>query len=108
VKKYLSHVLSNPSTMLGNKDKVVIWPIYFDSTKTRSEGRMVSAVDSVASPTIDDIIAAALKAGFKPEMEKEKKHPATWRESSGRILVPKREPKTVILKKIARSLKGKS
>jgi signal recognition particle subunit SEC65 len=94
--------------MPSNKDNVVIWPIYFDSTKTRSKGRMVRAADSVASPTIEDVLAAALKAGFKPEIEKEKKHPGTWRESSGRILVPKREPKMAILKKIARSLKGKS
>jgi signal recognition particle subunit SRP19 len=94
--------------MPANKDKVVIWPVYFDSTKARSKGRMVCAADSVTSPTIDDVMAAALKAGFKPEIEKDKKHPGTWRESSGRILVPKTEPKMAILKKIARSLKRKS
>jgi signal recognition particle subunit SRP19 len=90
------------------KDKVVIWPIYFDSNKARSKGRMVCAKDSMSNPTIDDVIAAAIKAGFKPEIEREKKHPSTWHESSGRILVPKKEPKKAILKKIAGSLKKKS
>jgi signal recognition particle subunit SRP19 len=98
---------ANPRVMPGKKDKLVIWPIYFDSTKTRSEGRMVSVEESVASPTVDDVMAAALKAGIRPEIEMEKKHPSTWQASSGRIIVPKSEPKTAVLKKIAKSLKAK-
>ncbi len=85
----------------------MVWPIYFDSTRSRSEGRMVSAQEGVKEPTLDDIITAALKAGLKPEIEREKRHPKTWHESSGRILIPKKGPKSAALKKIARSLKGK-
>ena len=69
---------------------------------------MVSAENSVPNPSVDDVIAATLKVGIKPEIEREKKHPSTWQASSGRILVPKSETKTVILKKIARSLKVKA
>src|SRR5512137_1403924 len=98
---------TNGRFMPGNKDKIVIWPVYFDSKKTRSEGRMVSASDAVASPSIDDLIAAALKVGLKPEIEREKKHPGMWHESAGRILVPKAEPKTAILRKIAGSIRAK-
>lgn len=94
--------------MTGKKDTIVIWPIYFDSTKTRSQGRMVSAENSVPNPSVDDVIAATLKVGIKPEIEREKKHPSTWQTTSGRILVPKSETKTAILKKIARSLKVKA
>jgi signal recognition particle subunit SRP19 len=93
--------------MPEKRDTIVIWPIYFDSNKTRSEGRMVSAGDSVPGPSIDDVITATLKAGIKPEIERDKKHSSTWQASSGRILVPKSEQKTVILKKIAKSLKAK-
>jgi len=92
---------------MPEKDKLVIWPIYFDSTRSRSEGRAVSASDAVSSPNIDDIITAALKAGLKPEIERDKRHPKTWYESAGRILLPKNGPKSAVLKKIARSLKSK-
>jgi len=68
---------------------------------------MVSAEDSVPSPSVDDVITATLKAGIKPEIEQDKKHPSTWQASSGRILVPKSEHKTIILKKISKSLKAK-
>lgn len=70
---------------------------------------MVSVQDGAAEPTLDDIITAALKAGFKPEIEREKRHPKTWHESSGRILIPRKGPKSAALKRIARSLsvKGK-
>lgn len=68
---------------------------------------MVSAEDSVPNPSIDEVITATLKVGIKPEIERDKKHPSTWQATSGRILVPKSETKTVILKKIARSLKTK-
>ena len=92
---------------MPEKDKLVVWPIYFDSTRSRRDGRMVSAHEGVKEPTLDDIITAALKAGLKPEIEREKRHPKTWHESSGRILIPKKGPKSAALKKIARSLKGK-
>ncbi len=92
---------------MPEKDKLVIWPIYFDSTRSRRDGRMVSVQEGVKEPSLDDIITAAQKAGFKPEAEREKRHPKTWYESSGRILIPKKGPKSAALKRIARSLKGK-
>jgi len=91
--------------MPEKRDTIIIWPIYFDSTKTRSEGRKVSGEDSVSNPTIDDVIAAVMKAGLKPEIEWDKKHPSMWQSSSGRILVPKSGAKTATMKKIAKSLK---
>lgn len=92
---------------MPEKDKLVVWPIYFDSTRSRRDGRMVSAQEGIKEPTLDAIITAAQKAGLKPEIEREKRHPKTWHESSGRILIPKKGPKSAILKRIARSLKGK-
>jgi len=98
---------------MPDKDKLVVWPIYFDSTRSRSEGRMVSSHEGVREPTLDDIVTAAIKAGFRPEIEREKRHPKTWHESAGMILIPKKGPKSAALKRIARSLtvkgkKGKS
>jgi signal recognition particle subunit SRP19 len=91
--------------MPGKSDKIIIWPVYFDSTKARSKGRAVSAQDAIDSPSLDDLINAARKAGFKPEVEKDKMHPAQWHESSGRILIEKTGPKSAVLKRISQALK---
>ena len=94
---------------MPEKDKLVIWPIYFDADRSRSEGRMVSHQDAVNEPNLDMLITASLKSGFKPEIEREKKHPKTWHqeEASGRILVAKTGPKSAVLKRIAGSMKAK-
>jgi len=94
---------------MPEKDKLVIWPIYFDIARTRSQGRMVSRQDAVNEPNLDMLITASLKSGFKPEIEREKKHPKTWHleEASGRILLSKNGTKSAVLKRIAGSMKAK-
>jgi signal recognition particle subunit SRP19 len=94
---------------MPEKDKLVIWPIYFNIARSRAEGRMVSLQDAVKEPNLDMVITASLKSGFEPEIEREKKHPKTWHkdEASGRILVAKNGPKSAVLKRIAGSMKSK-
>lgn len=94
---------------MPDKDKLVIWPIYFDASRSREQGRMVSHQDAVNDPNLDMLITAALKSGFKPEIEREKKHPKTWHQddASGRILIAKSGPKSAALKRIAGALKSK-
>jgi len=94
---------------MPDKDKLVIWPIYFDAARSRAEGRMVSRQDAVNEPSLDMVITASLKSGFKPEIEREKKHPKTWHqeEAHGRILVAKNGSKSAVLKRIAGFMKSK-
>jgi len=94
---------------MPEKDKFVIWPIYFDASRSRVEGRMVSLKDAVNEPDLDMIITAAIKSGYKPEIEREKLHPKTWHqaETAGRILVAKNGSKSAMLKRIASSIKLK-
>jgi signal recognition particle subunit SRP19 len=92
---------------MPDKDKLVVWPIYFDSKRSRRDGRAVAAEHAISSPIIDDVIDAAMKAGLKPEIEREKRHPKIWHESAGRILVQKNGPKSSVLKRIAGHLKAK-
>lgn len=94
---------------MPEKDKLVVWPIYFDAARSRDEGRMVSRQDAVNEPGLDILITAALKSGFKPEIEREKRHPKTWHQegASGRILIEKKGPKSAALKRIASALKQK-
>jgi signal recognition particle subunit SRP19 len=94
---------------MPEKDKLVIWPIYFDASRSRIEGRMVSLQDAVHEPDLDMVITAALKSGFKPEIERDRRHPKTWHqeEASGRVLIAKKGPKSAVLKRIAGSMKSK-
>lgn len=94
---------------MPDKSKIVIWPIYFDVTRSRDEGRMVPKNYAIKEPNLDMIITASIKSGLKPEIEREKKHPKTWHnpEASGRILVAKKGSKSETLKLIAGSLKMK-
>ena len=94
---------------MPEKDKLVIWPIYFDASRSRIEGRMVSLQDAVNEPDLDMVITAALKSGFKPEIERDRRHPKTWHqeEASGRVLIAKKGPKSAALKRIAGSMKSK-
>jgi signal recognition particle subunit SRP19 len=94
---------------MPDKDKLVIWPLYFDAERSRKDGRMVPLQDAVSNPNLDIIITAAIKSGFKPEIERESKHPKTWHleDASGRILLAKKGSKSAALKRIAGSLKMK-
>jgi signal recognition particle subunit SRP19 len=94
---------------MPEKDKLVIWPIYFDASRSRIEGRVVSLQDAVHEPDLDMVITAALKSGFKPEIERDRRHPKTWHqeEASGRVLIAKKGPKSAVLKRIAGSMKSK-
>jgi signal recognition particle subunit SRP19 len=94
---------------MPEKNKLVIWPIYFDAARSRSDGRMVPLQDAVFDPSLDMVITASLKAGLKPEIEREKRHPKVWHqaEAAGRIVVAKNGPKSAVLKRIAASLKSR-
>jgi signal recognition particle subunit SRP19 len=87
------------------RDKIVIWPAYIDSHKSRSEGRKISEKEAIPSPTLEEIKAAADKIGLNPIVEKDKAFPREWWEVSGRVLVDKRKPKSLLLKDIAREIR---
>ncbi|HEY6586624.1 MAG TPA: signal recognition particle protein Srp19 [Candidatus Methanoperedens sp.] len=90
--------------MLKDKTKLVIWPIYLDATKSRGEGRILSMKDSVKSPVLKEIEKAALELNLAPVVESDKAHPQSWWVKSGRVLVDKKGPKSVITKQIAQHI----
>ncbi len=87
--------------MLKDKNKLVIWPVYLDATKSRAEGRILSMKDSVKSPVLKEIEKAALELNLNPIVEADKAHPKSWWVVSGRVLVDKKAPKSIIAKQIA-------
>jgi signal recognition particle subunit SRP19 len=85
-------------------DKAIIWPIYFDITKTRKQGRRVPKNTAVQSPKIDEIKQAADKLGLQNEVKVEAHFPKTHWAKSGMLLVEKKEAKEKIIQKLAKQL----
>jgi len=65
---------------MPQRDKIVIWPPYLDSTESRSSGRRVARRNAVKSPTTDEIVAAvrSLNPDLDPIVEEAKAYPASW------------------------------
>ena len=99
--------------MLRRKRKFVLYPEYFDSKLSRSEGRRIPINVAVSEPTLKKIMTAAKYLELNPEAQEDKAYPKRWWEPRGRILVDKKEgwskQKTIIeVAKIARRLKKKT
>ncbi len=86
------------------RDQLIIWPIYFDSRKSRKEGRRVPKKIAVPSPDIDTIAKAAKEVGYSVTIEGGTSHPT--QEKKGRIRIAAGEPKTQALRRIAEKLKS--
>lgn len=86
------------------RDQLVIWPIYFDSRRSRKEGRRVPKELAVPSPDIETIAQAAKDAGYVVTIEEGYSHP--FPSQNGRIRIAVDEPKTQALRKIAEHLKN--
>ncbi len=91
--------------LMRDKNKLVIWPVYIDRNRSRSQGRIISKKSSIAEPTLIEIEKAALKLGLNPEVEKDKSYPKSWWEKSGRVLIDNSAPKTQLSRKIATAIK---
>jgi len=85
-------------------DKTIIWPIYFDVSKTRKKGRRVPKNLAVQSPKIAEVKEAVDKLGLKNELKLEAHFPKIPWAKSGMLLVEKKEAKEKIIQKIAKQL----
>ncbi|MCS7140007.1 MAG: signal recognition particle protein Srp19 [Candidatus Nezhaarchaeota archaeon] len=65
-----------------------MYPCYFDSTKSESQGRKIPKRLAVPSPRLDEIFQAAKELNLDPMIE-EKPHPSWWWEEPSRISVKK-------------------
>lgn len=90
---------------MRKRDKIVIWPIYFNSKVTRKQGRRVPLELAVEDPKAEEIYQVAEKIGLNPILEEDKAYPKMWWKERGRVLVDKTKSKTTILKEIAVQLK---
>jgi signal recognition particle subunit SRP19 len=84
--------------------KAIIWPIYFDISKSRNEGRRVPKNQAVQSPKIAELKEAADKLGLENEVNLETRFPKTPWVKGGSMIVTKQEPKEAIIEKLAKQL----
>lgn len=63
-----------------------LYPVYFDKTRSRAEGRKVGAELAVENPLARDIVDAVQMLGLRAGLEPEKQHPKDWA-NPGRVRV---------------------
>jgi signal recognition particle subunit SRP19 len=89
---------------MRQQDKIIIWPAYFDLTRTRRQGRQVPKNLAVEAPKALEVKAAAEKLGFSGEIVPDVAYSKTSNVKTGMILIKKKEPKNQAIRKIARQL----
>jgi signal recognition particle subunit SRP19 len=86
-------------------DHIVLWPTYFDSRKSRADGRRVPKSKSIDRPTAEEIYKIVRTLGLKGSVHKDKAHPSSWWEEEGAVFVEKGMLKTQLIQKVASKLK---
>lgn len=89
---------------MQKQNKIIIWPAYFDSTKTRSRGRRLPKSFAVPSPKTLEIKEAIEELGLKYELVLDAGYPKTPWLKIGMLLVAKEKPKNKMIRKIAEQL----
>jgi signal recognition particle subunit SRP19 len=90
----------------ARKPFILFWPQYFDSKRTRAQGRRVPIKYAIDRVTAKDLNNSARKLGYNTQLETGYKYPRTWWDDSGRIAVDvKGKKKSTVLIEIAKELK---
>jgi signal recognition particle subunit SRP19 len=85
-------------------DKIIVWPTYFDSAKTRRQGRRVSKSLAVLSPKTSELKEAADKLGLICVLNPDVAFPRMPWSKSGIILVQKMQSKEATMREMAKQL----
>ncbi|MBI0583576.1 MAG: hypothetical protein ISF22_05045 [Methanomassiliicoccus sp.] len=92
--------------MAFDADKAwVLWPEYFDISRTRSEGRRVIKKLAISEPQMSMLIKAVDKLGLQWKLEESKSYPAAWWNKQGLLLVENTMPKSQLLPKVGEMLR---
>jgi signal recognition particle subunit SRP19 len=89
---------------MRKQDKAIIWPAYFDQTKTRKKGRRVPKSLAVQSPKIAEIAVAAERLGLEHELVPTAGYPKMPWIKTGMIMVEKKGSKEQVIEKIAKQI----
>lgn len=91
---------------MAKKDKpMVLYPAYFDSGRSRDEGRRVHKNLAVPTPKVEELHAAARALGLLSVIDPDRAHPSTPWQKEGRVLIQGNFVKSSVLRKIAEKVK---
>jgi len=89
---------------MRNRNEIALWPVYFDSTKTRGEGRRVPKKLAKINPNLEMIEKALKSLRIPYRLVPNAAHPRRPWEKKGLVLVKRVKPKNQILKEVASKL----
>ena len=90
---------------MRRNDVQVVWLSYFNSGKTRSEGRRVSKRIALDSPKLSELVSACRSLRLEPESFPDVRYCRSGWEKCGRVLVKSDLPKTETLHRIAEAMR---
>ncbi|UCB60334.1 MAG: signal recognition particle [Candidatus Bathyarchaeota archaeon] len=89
---------------MRKQKKKMLWPVYFDASRTRKEGRKVPKNAAIPNPSLDEIRRAVERLDLMPEVEAVGAHPAMpWRKT-GRVWIQKEDMNGKVLLEIAKEI----
>jgi len=89
---------------MRKQNKIFLWSVYFDASKSRTDGRRVPKKLAVSAPKLEELQVAAKRLGLQPEIVADAAHPSSpWRRT-GLLIIPKKESKGKTVKDIAKEL----
>jgi signal recognition particle subunit SRP19 len=89
---------------MRKQEKIIIWPTYFDSARTRMDGRRVSKSLAVVAPRITEVKEAAEKLSLACELVLDAGYSKTPWLKTGMLLVEKKGSKNQTIVMIAKQL----
>jgi len=89
---------------MRKQNKIFLWSVYFDASKSRTDGRRVPKKLAVSAPKLEELQIAAKRLGLKPEIVSGATYPSCPWQKTGLVILPKTESKGKILKNIAKEL----
>ena len=89
---------------MRKQNRIFLWPVYFDSGKSRSNGRKVPKKLSVSSPKLEELQRAAKRLSLQPKIVSSAAYPSSHWQKTGLLILPKKESKNIVLKNIGKEL----
>ena len=89
---------------MRKQDKIILWSVYFDSTKTRLEGRRVPKSLGIPSPRLEEVQKAVERLGLQPEVVSDAQYPSAPWQKTGLIAIPKKGSKAQTIRRVAKEL----